>query len=222
VAVGENPKPETRNPKPPFGGNVGRKAVELPAGIKPGSPEHEQWKRDKEAKRKRDERAAQKSVTPPPPLPPSTAPLPETVALSVAAPGGPVAGDDGVASLDWLAADFNGCAPEVIELLEAGIIESNSKLASEGGLPEKVVRKIAADSAFPKSSKESLRRTSPEMLAKFANTVRLPVTLKPYISGLPSVAVILLGQFRLRGEIRRLIEEDKSFKAQSAKEPAKN
>ena len=43
------------------------------------------------------------------------------------------------------------------------------------------------------------------------------LTLKPYVSGLPSVAVILIGQFKLRGEIKRLIEADKNQKAESAK-----
>ena len=125
--------------------------------------------------------------------------------------------DLGSAVDQWTAADFDGAAPEVIELLESWIIESNTQLATEGGLPAPVVRKIAADSAFPKGSKESLRRTSPALLAKFANAVSLPVAVKPYIAGLPSVAVIILGQWRLRGKIRELIEEDRKAKADSGK-----
>ena len=198
-----------------FGGNVGRRV--RPDGLKSGSPEALAADRERDAKRKRDERAAKSAATPPPALPSSAAPMAESLATSPVAPGG-AAGFDGPAPLaDWVASDFNSAAPEVIELLEAWIVNSNTELASEGGLPDKVVRKIAADSAFPRSSKDSLRRTSPDLLAKFANTVRLPLTLKPYVSGLPSVAVILIGQFKLRGEIKRLIEEDKKQKAESAK-----
>lgn len=202
--------------KPLFGGNVGGRP--LPPGMRRGSPEHLQLQRDKDAQRKRDARVAKAAALPPPPLPPSTAPVSESVAGAPDAAAMSLGGEDSFAAVEWLAADFDACSPEIVELLEAWAVESNTSLAAEGGLPEKVVRQIERDSAFPKGSKDSLRRTSPAMLAKFANAVKLPVTLKPYISGIPSVAIIAIGQFKLRSEIRRLIEEDRKLKAAAKSE----
>jgi hypothetical protein len=208
--------------KPLFGGNVGRKPRS--DGLKPGSPEAIAADRAKNAERMRRARAEKAAATPPPPLPAAGAPgvaAPQSVSGQAQNPGDPLGlppGVDGVSPLaDWTAEDFNGAAPEVIELIEAWCIESDTALAAEGGLPEKVVRKIAADAAFPKSSKESLRRTSPAMLAKFANAVKLPGTLKPYIAGLPSVAVIVIGRLKNRAEIRKLIEEDRKLRAEASK-----
>lgn len=220
VAQPNSPGPAGANsgapPSPaklPFGGNVGRKAVILPAGMVEGSPEHLQWKRDKEAARKRKERADKKLVTPPPVLPPSTAPITDAAPGPADSQSLPVFTDAPVPVVEWLPADFNDCAPEVVELLESAIIEYNTSLAADGGLPKKVVDKIAVDSSFPRGSKDSLRRTSPAMLAKFANSARLPVALKPYVSGVPSLFIIGVGQWKMVREIKRLIEEDKKLRS---------
>lgn len=115
--------------------------------------------------------------------------------------------------------DFNGCAPEIVELAEAWRVDRHTSRAAEGKLPAKVVEQIAKDAAFPASSKRSLSRTSPEALAKLFNLLSVPVKIRPLISSAPALAYIILRDFQTGARINELIAKNNE-ELEAAKTPA--
>ena len=205
-APGGSPAAAVAPAKKPFGGNVGKKT--RADGFKPGSPEALAADRERDAKRKRDERAAKAAATPPPPLPASAAPLGTSVSDQAAPPGDdafmPVA--DPV--LLWTPADFNDCARELVELAEEWRISERTKQAVNGKLPARVVKEIAGDAAFPPGSKRSLSNSSPATLARMFNALRVPVSLKSVITVAPALAYIIVRDLKTGQRIDQLIADE--------------
>lgn len=210
------------NKKPLFGGNVGKKPGKpLPPGMVAGSPEHEQWKRDNEAQRKRDERAA-KAAALPPPLPPASSPVGETPMDTMPPSSGfdpvPLVAPDVV----WRAEDFNDCAPELVDLAEAWRVNSRTKQAVDGKLLPKVVKEIAADTAFPASVKKSLSRTSPATLADFFNSIGVPIRFKKYVTTAPLMIYLIVRDMAVGSRIDKLVSDqnEEALKAKAAPGPS--
>jgi hypothetical protein len=204
--------------KPLFGGNVGRK-VRFD-GLKAGSPEAIAADRAKQAARMRMSRATKAAATPPPPLPASDAPLPDTLPV----PGAPNGGDAGSQALDpvllWTPEDFRGAAPEIVELAEAWRIDAHTRRAVAGHLPRKVVDEVAKDSAFPPGSKRCLSTSSPVTLAKMFNALRVPISLKSVITTAPALIYIIVRDLQTGSRIEKLIAQEIEREKQAA-QPAK-
>ena len=207
-------------PKLPFGGNVGRKA--RADGLKPGSAEAVAADRERDAQRKRDERA-QKRASTPPPLLPELAPPPVSSSPDTAGPSldalGAVPLDPVVA---WTPDDFRQCAVELVELAEAWRVDAHTKHAVVGKLPRPVVEEIARGAAFPSASKKSLSTASPATLAKMFNALHVPVALKPIISTAPALAYLIVRDLQCHARIEKLIAENKVIEAPKTPEAPKN
>ena len=191
--------------KPLFGGNVGKKAT----GYKPGSPEAVAAARAADAARKREARAKEKLITPPPALPAGAPPAVETVAATPDAAALPLAGDGLDPVLAWTPDDFRQCAAELVELCEAWRVDSHTKRAAEGKLPAPVVKEIASGAAFPPGSKKSLSTSSPVTLAKMFNALKVPLAVKPVITTAPALAYIIVRDLQTSARIEKLIAEHK-------------
>lgn len=193
--------------KKPFGGNVGKKI--RADGLKPGSPEALAADRVADAARKREARAKEKLVTPPPPLPSGTPPPVETLAATPETAGLPLAGLPVDPVLNWTADDFRQCAAELVELAEAWRIDSHTKNAAEGKLPAAVVKEITNGAAFPPGSKKSLSTSSPVTLAKMFNAIKVPLAVKPIITTAPALVYIIVRDLQTSSRIDKLIAEQK-------------
>jgi hypothetical protein len=200
--------------KKPFGGNVGRKT--RADGLKPGSPEALAADRAADAARKREARAKEKLVAPPPALPAATPPPVDSVAATPDAPTGPLVTDLGDPVLAWSPDDFRQCATELVELAEAWRIDCHTKHAAEGKLPAPVVKEIANGAAFPPGSKKSLSTSSPVTLAKMFNALKVPLAVKPVITTAPALAYIIVRDLQTSSRIEKLIAEHGEHLKQNA------
>jgi hypothetical protein len=202
--------------KPLFGGNVGRKT--RADGLTPGSPEALAAVRARDAKRKREERAAKTAVAPPPPLPGAPAPAVEMAPGAAEVPLLAVGGEMGDQIYVWTAEDFRQCAPELVELAEAWRIDSHTKRAVKGKLPRVVVEEIKKDAAFPAGSKKSLSNSSPVTLSKMFNALKVPVAFKSIISAAPALAYIIVRDLQTGSRIEKLIAENKAIAEKAGEE----
>jgi len=203
--------------KPLFGGNVGKQFRK--DGLKAGSPEARAAIRAKDVARKRLDRATKAAAIPPPPLPASDSPLPDTLAM----PGAPEAGVLGGQLVDpvvlWTPEDFRGAATELVELAEAWRIDAHTRRAVAGKLPRKVVEEVAKDAAFPPGSKRSLSTSSPVTLAKMFNALRVPISLKAVITTAPALVYIIVRDLQTGSRIEKLIALELEREKPSAAAP---
>ena len=191
-----------------FGGNpTGRTRAD---GLAPHSPAALQADRDKEAKRKRDERAAKRQSPPPPPLP--SAAVPQTQAhgnQGAAVAGAGVAGAPLDPLAQWVAEDFRDAAPELVELAEAWRVDAHTKRAVAANLPRKLCDKIKSDAAFPPGAKRSLSTSSPASLAEMFNAFGVPLKIRRYVVMAPAFLWIVVHDLQVSGAITKLIQDEK-------------
>ena len=121
----------------------------------------------------------------------------------------------------WTAADFDQCAPELIELIEGWRIEVHTKRAAEGKLPRVVVKEVAENAAFPTNAKRSLSRTSPATLADIFNALNVPVKLKKYVVTTPLVLYLCVRDIAGLHRIDSIIaEQEEKRRASENQTPA--
>ena len=194
------------------GGNKGGRPRD--DGLVPGSEEAKAADRDKDAKRKRNERAAARDAQLPPTLPSANASAPQSATV----PTGPVAGD-AIPPVDlWTAQDLVGVVDQGIPLAEAWRVREFTELCIEGKLPERVVQKIASDAKFPDISKQSLRASLPALLAKLFNQFRVPIAMKGCITAVPALGYLIVRDIQLKQEVREMIAEE-AKRNQPARQP---
>jgi len=186
--------------KPLFGGNVGRKPSN-PDRPKPGTPEFKAW----DAERKRREYHAKKAAAPLP----ATAP-PPVESVEGAASAQSIAVDYGAAApaVPWVADDLRDVCAQLVELGEGISVEQIARQCIEAKFPPAVVDKWKGRAAFPPSSKRSLSASLPGTLAKAFNAASVPVGLKSIITTVPALGIILMQQFQLRTELKKVIAEE--------------
>jgi len=194
-------------PKPPFGGNVGRKRRE--DGLKPGSPEAIAADRKRDAERKQRERAEKLALAPAPALPPSTAAVPVPGEAPLASPAGPVAGPGVDPLANWTPEDFRDAAPELVELAEAWRVEVRTKQAAAGGLSRKVVEEYASKAAFPAGAKRTLSNSSPLTLAKMFNALHVPLSLKAVVTTAPAIVYLIVRDLQVGSAIAKQVADEK-------------
>jgi hypothetical protein len=120
----------------------------------------------------------------------------------------------------WIPTDFDGAAPELVELAEAWRIDQRTKQAVAGNLPRRVVEEVAKDAAFPPGSKRSLSGPSgQQLLAEMFNALRVPVTLKKVVSIAPALAYIVVRDLQLGSRIEKLIASERERTAPPPPKP---
>lgn len=187
----------------PFGGNVGRKPN--PTGFKPGSPEDLAARRAADAARKRAEYHARKAQQPLPPTPP-----PAVESVDGAAPPQAVDVDFGAAAppVPWLADDLRDFSAQIVELGEGFAVEDIARQCIAAKFPDAVVAKWRGKAAFPAPSKRSLSASLPGTLARAFNALGMPVGLKSIITTVPALGIIIMQQYQLRTELKKVIEAE--------------
>ncbi len=187
-------------------------------GLKSGSPEAISADRDRDAERKRRERAEKRAAETPPTLPVGAPPALDALENPTEA----LAGHDAVTVVDPVGActadDFRGAAVELVELAEAWRIDTRTRQAAVGKLPRPVVEEIGKAAAFPPGSKKSLSNSSPATLAKMFNSLQVPVALKSVVSAVPALAYIIVRDIQTGARIEKLITEDKTARQTPAGE----
>jgi len=180
-------------------------------GLVPGSAEAIEKDRLADAERKRNERARASAAKLPPPLP-----SPETQNSAPAPSSGlasPVVATEG---LEWVPADLQQIAPELIDLLETLDVTDQISLATEGKLPDRVVSQIGKDAAWPVPTKQTLRNSSPATLAKVFNALSVPLAFKPYVTTCPLVVYLYLRRVQNLEAIKKLIAEESARRTPAA------
>lgn len=204
AAAGNGGAPSAKD----FGGNPsGRKSkFAFPAGTPQGDEERRAADRDRK-RRNRDEAAR---VAEPPVLP---AAAPGALGDVPAKAGGQVPdvlapGDSSAPVIPWtpeLLAEFT---TEIVNACEASRQNSLSELAKEGGLPEKVVRKIFDDAKYPAASKRTMQLAAPKVTAKLLNKTGVSAEHADIIAFVGAAILIWKDGRSLKSDVLELIEKN--------------
>lgn len=192
---------------PLFGGfRGGRKRKD---GLKPGSPEAIQADRNKDAKRKRDERAALSAAAQPSPLPAAVVNLTSPPAVGPGpAPVGALAPGPGVEMSAFVPWDGKALLPvfeQAIPLAEELALRAVVKKARSARLPEKVLDEIEKDSAWPMRSKKLLEESSAQLAAKYLNKGGISAEYQPEIVFGVALCAVVAGHAKVLRRLDKLI-----------------
>ena len=201
---------------PLFGGNAsGKKRAD---GLKPGSPEAIAADKERDAKRKRDERAAARAAAEPAALP-SAAPVSPGASPAASLPVDFGATVTAAAVVAWEAEKLAPLTSQLIGLVEDIDVGSFTKVARAGELPEKVVKKIEADSHWPRAGKMMLERAAPKLAAKWMNQTGVSAAYQDEMELMAGLSAVIVSRQKLMKELRELVAQFKaeSGKAESAK-----
>jgi hypothetical protein len=205
--VATAPPGDAKNSALAFGGNpTGRETrFKFPAG----TPEGDKERRDDDAARKKAARAIARNLVAPPPLPSAGAPVPgsQPAPGAVVAPGLPNPPIEPF--ILWKAEDVQASIDELVELSEAKRIEDFIAIAKEAKLPEKLIRMIESDAAYPASSKKGLKESLAACVAKWLNRAGISARNKEETLILFHVATIRLHGRRMKAHLLEVIDEQK-------------
>lgn len=181
-----------------FGGNKGGRPRK--DGLVPGSAEAILADRDKDAARKRDNRAQARTL-----LALSQAQSPAGPADGRAGPGtAPVPGQN---PHPW---DPGLVAPvfeQVLPALEKFLSARLAAKASRAKLPGDLVKEIEKDAAFPAPAKAAIVTTGPICVAKWLNRSGIGAENAPEVILATAVASIAASQFMLAARLDNLVKE---------------
>jgi hypothetical protein len=166
-----------RSSVPIFGGHRGgRKRKD---GLKPGSQAAHEADKERDAERKRLERAEAADLRDPPPLPAGPGPM-APQAISVAGmPGADAFAPDIV--VKWHAKDVEKLVAQFIALTEELCTKSVTTRCQKANLPEEVASKITNDVAWAQSAKDMIEEGGSELAAKYLNESQISPEIKPFI-----------------------------------------
>ena len=210
---------------PLFGGNRGGK--KRGDGLAPGSAEAIQADRDKEAKRKRDERAQRRNLVEPPPLPSALPGVadPNAPPPGVLGTGVPAEGDQ--PEIPWDPELFKPIVKEALELSEKRAIQNSKETAEMAGLTKELVRQIMADAQYAPTWKSIIQLTAPRLAAKAMNHSGIPGQFSDEALCALSVLALWVSSKRQDARVAEIIEqhkkneESKAAKAAAPPSPAK-
>jgi hypothetical protein len=189
-----------------FGGLRGGKPRD--DGLVPGSPEALAADKDKDAKRKRDDRAAKK-LADPQPLPSAPANGVHTVspALNGAAalPGtAPI-----VQEIPWDPAALRPLLEELIDGAEQGRAEKRRARAAAVGLPDRVVKEVTAGAVYPAAAKRALALSGSNGTAKLMNSLGVSGKYSDVAIAATALTAIMVSNRRSDAKFEELITEFK-------------
>ena len=203
------------NPPSPslFGGHRGGKKTY--SGHPVGSPEHAEWKRERDAERKRNSYAAKAAsrasvLAPPPlpPLPPKTAPAspPGVDNGQASLPGmGPMPGPENLPQITWVAKDVEPLTAELVALTEELATSAIVRKCRKANLPKELIREVETDLEWADRSKKMLSDGVAEIAANSLNDTQVPLAARPWIKcGLAAVQ-IGVGHMKVLNRLDKLI-----------------
>ena len=198
---------------PAFGGNRGGKRRE--DGLAPGSAEAIAADRDKEAARKRKERAERARLAQPPPLPAAGESAPG--AMAPAMPGQQPVLVAAVPStfVAWEAEKLKRLTDQVLDTIEDLDVDSFVKVATAGKLPDPVLKKLAKDSRWHPVGKGMLKSSAPRLAAKYLNKTGISAEYQEEMEFSGGAVLILKQRNALMKELREMVAELKAALAKS-------
>ena len=197
------PSPSAREMAPKFGGlRDGRPRAD---GLIPGSPEAKQRDREKDAERKRNERAAKRAAAEPPPLPsaqaasnPAQAPSDNSLPVPglVAPTPGPV---------PWEASTLKPLFDQLIPTIEALTGSRVHALAEKARLPLKVIDDIDDSAKWPDPAKKALAISAPQVAAKWMNKTGVSAENQPELVMFTAIGSIAASHMMVVSKLEKLI-----------------
>ena len=180
-----------------------------------GSPEHAEWKRERDAERKRNSYAAKAasraSVVAPPPLPPLPPKTGQTNPPGVdngqaSLPGmGPMPGPENLPQISWLAKDVEPLTAELVALTEELATSAIVRKCRKANLPKELIREVETDLEWADRSKKMLSDGVAEIAANSLNDTQVPLAARPWIKcGLAAVQ-IGVGHMKVMNRLDKLI-----------------
>ena len=216
LAFKSPPTPSAVASVPAFGGNRGGKPRE--DGLVPGSSEAAQADKDKDARRKRDDRAA-KNKNNPPALPSA---LPPVLNSTIAPAAGASPGTPGPAPLQsdavpWDPAAIRPLLEEIINGTEQSRIQDRRSKAAAVGLPDKVVKEVASLASYPDAAKRALALSGSSATAKAMNSLGISGKYSDAAIASTALIAIMVSNRRSDEKFEEMIAE---FKKGQAPKPA--
>lgn len=119
-------------------------------------------------------------------------------------------------SVPWTPELVKEFTDEIISALEDHRQNTLSGLAKDGGLPEKIVKKIHDDSKYPAGSKRGLQMATPKVCARLMNKTGVSSEHADTLVLLGSMVMIWKQGRSLKADIQELIDEHYRQKAAAA------
>ena len=101
---------------------------------------------------------------------------------------------------------------EIVNACEASRQNGLSALAKEGGLPEKIVKKIHDDSKYPGASKRTLQLAAPKVAAKALNQTGVSAEHADLIAFFGAAVMIWQDGRSLKADVLEMIEAHNAAK----------
>lgn len=117
----------------------------------------------------------------------------------------------------WLGKDISDFTDELIELAEVKRVTDFVKIARDAGLPAKLVLEIEKRSHYPTRSKDTLKRTLAECVAKWLNKTGVSAANKEEVKLLFAMVTVKLQGARLKRDLLDMIEMDRANQAKAVK-----
>jgi len=199
---------------PAFGGNRGGKPRD--DGLVPGSREALAADKEKDAKRKRDARAAERVVKPPP-LPSAPANGNGPVAPAINGAGALPGAAPGVQSdaVPWDPAALRPLLEELIDGSEQSRVQKRQERAKAVGLPDRIVKELASGATYPAAAKRALALSGSNGTAKLMNSLGISGKYSDVAIAATALTAIIVSNKRSDAKFEELIAEFK--KAQGPK-----
>ncbi len=206
---------------PAFGGNRGGKPRK--DGLPPGSPQADEADRKADTERKRLARQNSAQLAEPAPLPALAAPGPgpEPAPPGAVVPAAPGEGAAPEPVVPWDPATLRPLFEELIEGAEESRVQKFRNMATEGGLPDKLVQEIARDAKYPPMAKRTMSITAPNVTAKAFNRIGLSGKYSDEAILATALIANLVKGRRLQAKLQKLIEQNQARKKELEKEARK-
>lgn len=190
------------------------------------SPEGKEERRKDDAARKKRLRERAARLAEPPPLPSALPGLagaepPPVDGVGAGAGAAPGALPVETPAVPWTPELVKEFSDEIISALEDHRQTKLSARAKEGGLPEKIVAKIHADSKYPAGSKRGLQMAAPKVCARLMNKTGVSSEHADTLVLIGSMVMIWKQGRALKADIQEMIDEHYRQRAAAATATAK-